>query len=135
MVILVTGSREWPTNDTGISLIRIALVDVMKRRYYPEKIPRSKIRVIHGAARGADTIAANICDSLAIWHSGDKYHVPKSEWNRLGKKAGVLRNQQMLDENPEIEIVLAFRIGLAKGTNDMIRRAKEAGKQVIIYDL
>ncbi len=73
MIILVTGSREWPDNELGKSLIRIALIDVMKRKYWPEKIKRSEILVVHGNARGADKLAASVCDDLRVRHTGELY--------------------------------------------------------------
>ena len=52
--------------------------------------------LIHGNARGADRMA----DAWA-WCRGvprEPYEVPQGEWDELGKKAGPLRNQRMLDE-------------------------------------
>lgn len=51
-----------------------------------------------------------------------------ADWKRLGRKAGPLRNQQMLDEFKP-ELVLAFPGG--RGTEDMMARAVRAGVPVV----
>lgn len=51
----------------------------------------------------------------------------KADWDKHGKAAGPIRNQQMLDEGKP-DLVLAFAGG--KGTDDMCRRARAAGVEV-----
>ena len=51
-----------------------------------------------------------------------------ANWAELGRKAGPIRNQQMLDEGRPT-LVVAFPGG--RGTADMIRRARSAGVEVI----
>src|SRR5690606_6713656 len=79
--------------------------------------------VIHGAARGADSLAKAWAEHVGI------KHVPfPADWDRFGKAAGFLRNQKMIDEaNPEL--VIAFPGGT--GTADMIARARKHNIQVI----
>jgi len=50
------------------------------------------------------------------------------EWKRYGPKAGPIRNKQMLDEGRP-DLVVAFPGG--NGTNDMVKKAKAAGIEVI----
>ena len=78
--------------------------------------------LIHGNARGADRIA----DAWACRRGvpREPYGVPQGEWDELGKKAGPLRNQRMLDEGKP-DMVVAFPGG--GGTKDMVRRAAKAG--------
>ncbi len=92
--------------------------------------------VIHGGARGADSLAGD-------WANANKIKVWKfpADWNDLthpdavlkqhqdgswyNANAGPIRNQQMLDEGrPDHVIAFPGR----KGTADMIRRAGEAHK-------
>lgn len=60
-----------------------------------------------------------------------------TDWNRYGKAAGPIRNQQMLDEGKP-DIVVAFSDTLVKpngkptGTGDMVIRAKKADLPVIL---
>lgn len=78
--------------------------------------------IIHGGANGADTMAG-------CW--GEKYNIPvtvfKADWSRHGRRAGPLRNEQMLAEGKP-DYVVAFPGG--RGTAHMVRIAKEAGLKV-----
>ena len=80
--------------------------------------------IIHGAARGADSMAGK-------WARDRK--IPElvfpADWNLYGKQAGPIRNQQMLDQG-QPDIVVAFPGG--RGTAHMISIASKAG--VIVYE-
>lgn len=116
MIVIVCGSRDW----TDRALIREWLA----------KLPRGSV-VVHGAARGADTIAGEEAAAL-----GFEVRAYPADWSN-GRGAGPARNQRMLDaEAPEA--VLAFTWALRKvgnrptGTGDMCIRAVEAGVRVTI---
>lgn len=79
--------------------------------------------LIHGAARGADMLSDKVARSYS-W-TIDRF---PADWKRLGKRAGFVRNQRMLDEGKP-DLVIAFPGG--KGTADMVRRAKAAGVKVV----
>jgi hypothetical protein len=81
--------------------------------------------VVHGAARGADSIAAQIAENMGL-----QVVAYPADWDAHGKAAGPIRNQRMLDENLDITLVVAFP-GIGKGTFDMMRRAREKGIKVI----
>lgn len=130
MKVLVTGSRDWPNSDGGKGIIYCGLADAIKCHYYPDKPKREDILIIHGGARGADEIADEWARERFV---PTKVYIP--DWQGQGKKAGILRNQQMLDENPDIDLVIAFWKNKSKGTAHMINYAKKAGKKVIIYEL
>jgi len=49
-----------------------------------------------------------------------------ADWDKHGKAAGPIRNQEMLDQHPDF--VLAFPGG--NGTADMVARARRAGVPV-----
>lgn len=53
-----------------------------------------------------------------------------ADWDRYGKAAGPIRNQQMLDESEPTK-VFAFPGG--RGTADMVRRARAAGIPVFEF--
>jgi hypothetical protein len=68
---------------------------------------------------GADYFAKQWAGSRAV-----RVVTFKADWRQFGKKAGPIRNQQMLDEGKP-GLVVAFPGGW--GTADMLRRAKKAG--------
>ena len=84
--------------------------------------------VIQGEANGADTIARFLAEER-----GDlKVQSFPAEWSRYGKRAGPIRNQQMLDEGKP-DVVFAFYSNKkeSRGTADMVRRSKKAGVPVV----
>jgi hypothetical protein len=102
--LLIAGSRYW---DDPVP-IRQAL-----ERARPTVL-------IHGAARGADSIAARLAYAMGI----EVLAFP-ADWDRHGRGAGPLRNQRMLDDGrPEWAILFADYIATSYGTRDMLRRAE-----------
>lgn len=86
-----------------------------------DALPEGAI-VIHGGAPGADKLAAK-----AAWERGLDVREYPAEWLKLGRSAGPIRNQQMLEvESPDL--VIAFPGG--RGTDDMVGRALKAGVKV-----
>lgn len=84
---------------------------------------KSDIVLIAGGANGADTVA----EEWAVYQ-GIKTEIYPADWSKYGKRAGFIRNSQMLDEgNPDL--VIAFPGGA--GTNMMIELAREKGVKVI----
>ena len=79
--------------------------------------------LIEGGAHGADRLAS-------AWAFRNR--VPcaryKADWVTCGKRAGPIRNQQMLTEGKP-GVVVAFPGG--RGTADMVRRARLAGVHVV----
>lgn len=95
-----------------------------RRKVYETLDTQEKpFRIIHGAARGADSLAADY---------GRDCNIPVTaflaEWSRHGKSAGYVRNRRMLEEGPA-PLVIAFLGG--KGTAHMVKTEREAGVPVI----
>jgi len=81
-----------------------------------------KVVLAHGAATGADAIAKEIAEEM-----GFEVHAHIANWRTLGKKAGPLRNAEMLKiERPRV--VLAFPMSDSVGTYDCIRKARAMDK-------
>lgn len=82
--------------------------------------------VIEGGAQGYDLCAK-------LWAQAHDIPVEEyqADWNKHGRGAGPVRNQHMIDEGKP-DLVIAFPGG--RGTADMVRRAKEAGVEVIEVD-
>lgn len=85
-------------------------------------LPPNGTMIISGAATGADR--ASIDWAVVHWCPFKEYF---ADWKRWGRKAGILRNIEMLDQG-EPDKVLAFPGG--NGTAHMVRIAKEAGVPV-----
>jgi YspA, cpYpsA-related SLOG family len=113
MRVLVCGGRDF--DNVGLM---ISALD----RLHTEK---SFTVVIHGNARGADRMADAWARCRGV--PREPYELPRGEWDELGKKAGPLRNQRMLDEG-KLDLVVAFPGG--GGTKDMVRRAVKAGVSI-----
>jgi hypothetical protein len=82
--------------------------------------------IISGGARGADSLAKK-------YAMGSTYMYIEfpADWDKHGKTAGFIRNQQIVDE---CDMVLAFWDGVSRGTQDTIRRAKKGKKPTwIVY--
>ena len=84
---------------------------------------RRVIRVITGGALGADTLAERWAKAQAV-----ECVVFHADWDKYGRAAGPIRNQQMLDEGRPT-LLVAFPGG--GGTADMVHRARSAGIEVI----
>lgn len=74
--------------------------------------------IIHGAASGADTLAARAAADLGLIEEAHP-----AQWEKHGPAAGPIRNQAMVDAGADL--VIAF--GGGRGTADCLRRARKAG--------
>ncbi len=81
------------------------------------------ITIIAGGATGVDSVAADF--AVVNYCQLEKY---PADWNKYGKRAGYIRNKQMLDEGRP-DLVVAFPGG--KGTDMMVDMATKAGIKVI----
>jgi hypothetical protein len=106
--VLVCGSRDW----SHVEEMQVALIEIGEQY--------RSVTVIHGAARGADQMAGTIADALG-------YTVTEfpADWRGKGKRAGILRNLEMLDQKPDL--VLAFQRNGSRGTQHTIDEARQRG--------
>lgn len=81
--------------------------------------------IIHGGARGADSLAGKWADVR-----GKACRVVFADWEIHGRAAGPKRNQQMIDEHHP-DVTVAFPGGI--GTADMVRRSKAAN--IAVYEI
>ena len=84
--------------------------------------------VMHGDAYGVDRFVAEVVKAQG--YTVDAY---PADWAAHGKAAGFIRNQQMIEREPDV--VIAFPGPGSKGTWDCVRRAREAGIRLIIHRL
>ena len=110
--VLVCGSRDWRDEQ---------LIEAVLRELSPWEI-------IHGGSRGADSLAGAVAGRLGIL-----VKVFQAGWERHGRAAGPIRNEQMLQEgHPDLVVAFHDDPGLGRGTADMVRRARAAGIPVRI---
>lgn len=81
--------------------------------------------IIVGGSRGADALGERFAKEYNI-----PFKVCPANWEKHGKKAGFVRNKQMINLNPDI--VIAFWDGKSKGTRHTIGLAKEKKIMTII---
>jgi hypothetical protein len=112
MRVLVCGGRDF-TNAKLLDRILTAM-----HGFEPFSV------VILGAARGADDLALAWAD-----RQGVPVETYPANWQALGKAAGPIRNQAMIDHGKP-ELVIAFPTG-GPGTEDMIRKAIASGLIVL----
>lgn len=139
MRVLACGSRDW--SDGG-------MVNAVLTGLYQEatvghlSADLVTFTLIEGGARGADSCAAWWADNSPM-HSHNEHpdhprfeHLTfRADWERYGKRAGYLRNQQMLDEGKP-DLVLAFRSpGESPGTDMMVDLAHKAGVPAYVIRL
>jgi hypothetical protein len=113
MRILITGSRNW----SDVDKIREAIMDALPGIPYGDP---ARHTVVHGGARGADYIAAEIAHQLGL-----TVEEHPADWEDHGKAAGPIRNQKMV--NLGADICLAFPLGYSRGSWDCMFRAAMAG--------
>jgi YspA, cpYpsA-related SLOG family len=116
--VLVCGDRNWDNED------RIREVLEAYKEAYP-----GKMLIVDGAAKGADSLGHKVAKELGL----ETERFPAA-WSQLGRRAGPIRNQEMLDSG--LNFVLAFHEDLesSKGTKDMVTRARKRGVPVYHFD-
>ncbi len=103
--ILICGSRTWTDVDP---------IEKVLNQYSQNTI------VLTGGCSGADSIACRLAQEKNMITK-----VYPALWNKYGKSAGPIRNQQMLDEGkPDIVYAFTYDLENSRGTRDMVLRAR-----------
>jgi hypothetical protein len=116
--LLISGWREMSDYD----LLRDTL-DRVLAPHLPDVV------VIHGSARGADSLADRYADERGL------LKLPfRAEWHKYGRSAGHRRNTRMLVEGRP-DYLVAFQHPTGKGTQDMIEQARDGGIPMTVVEL
>jgi len=107
-VVLVTGSRDW----SDVTTIRNEFNLIMQ-----ENLPITEWTLVHGGARGADLLAAQIAKELGWNIIG--MPVTTHDWYKHGKKAGIMRNCDMIKTHKPHHAV-ALHLNESPGTKHCI---------------
>jgi hypothetical protein len=115
--VLVCGDRHWRNREKIYRYL-----DKLREK------TEAPLTIIEGCAQGADRMAGE----WAADHRLNCMQFP-AQWDRYGRAAGPIRNQQMLDEGKP-ELVVAFHPDLtqSKGTLDMVVRSRKANIRTVV---
>jgi|SRR5688572_4102066 hypothetical protein len=119
MKILICGSRHFNDYD----LLKKEVLNALPIGNYV------RATIISGHARGADTLGERFAEEMQ-W----ELDVYPADWETYGKRAGPIRNTQMLREGKP-DMVIAFRGPNSRGTQNMINQARKAGVEVVVVDV
>jgi YspA, cpYpsA-related SLOG family len=112
MEMLVCGSRGRGDESDILTLTELI-------RFFEPEV------VIEGCARGADRAAEIAAEAENV----RVRHCP-AQWERFGRRAGYLRNEEMLAYNPDI--CIALWDGESKGTKNMMDLCRAKGIEVLV---
>ena len=112
--VIVAGSRDFSDYDL-LSDILNSIVDAYIG---------SDLTIISGTARGADSLGEHFASEKGL-----KLMRFPAQWEKYGKRAGYLRNEEMLryaSADQAEALLVAFWDGESKGTKHMISLASKA---------
>lgn len=118
--VIIAGSRDFNDWET----FNLAMLEHFPFNF---KDGHSNIEIISGGCRGADAMGEKFGKSLGV-----KVTVFPADWDRYGKSAGPIRNEQMAKYAAEADkgMLIAFPIGNSRGTYNMIALAGQYGLDV-----
>lgn len=98
--------------------------DLSKVREFVMGLPGDTI-VVSGGAQGVDSVAERAARSRGL-----QVVIFAADWKQYGKKAGLRRNYDIVQE---AEWIYAFWDGISTGTAHTIKVAREQGKEVTVF--
>lgn len=110
--ILITGSRTWDDRET--------ILDALA-----EHTKFGDVLISGACPQGAD----RLCEDL--WYEGGAIERHPADWNKHGKRAGFIRNSEMV--NLGADICLAFIRDGSKGASMTANLAEKAGIRTIRF--
>lgn len=99
MRILITGSRDWPNDNSVGEKIAAVIALAMATPY----IDTSHVTIVHGACpTGADDLANEYVLEMIARGRPISAETHPANWERDGRSAGFKRNQEMVDLGADI---------------------------------
>jgi hypothetical protein len=120
MRVLVSGSR-YLTDEFPVRR-ELATIDQYAKALGLE------LTLLHGDARGADSIAAKIATEF-----GWAIEAFPADWEGMGRRAGYVRNSAMFYSG--VDMLIAFPKGESKGTRHAIALAEKTGVRMKVIEL
>lgn len=118
MKVIVAGGRDLQVTDSAVE----GVIHLLRRIKATE--------VISGGARGGDQIGEVAARRLDL-----SVRTFPAQWERHGRSAGFIRNQEMADYAAEKPSGACILLPGGKGTDDMERRARERGLLIFKVEL
>ena len=122
MKIIIAGSRYYDNYDEATAFID----DCINRLLSAQSSMRMDEHVfLSGGCSGADMIGERYAHEMG-------YEIKRypAEWNKYGKKAGPVRNKQMI---MDCDAVICFWDGKSRGTLSLIKLAEKYEKDLFIH--
>lgn len=116
MNIIIAGCRDFYNYDFFKSNVEAIFSGIQE-----------EITIIEGGAKGADYLAKQYAIENKI-----KYKEYPADWEKYGKKAGILRNLEMSKVG---NMLIAFWDNVSTGTKNMIKVAKDNGLITHVIDI
>ena len=113
----MTGGRDWECGP-----LARAIIGRLTRKC------GSKIIIVHRNGNGVDQAFAIECGEGNI-----AVEAHPAKWE-LGKRAGLLRNAEMVATKPDFVIAIHRDLAKSKGTKDCVRQALSGGLDVFLFD-
>lgn len=114
--IIVAGSRSFNNYSEAESILNHII----------QNYNSNDVVIVSGGARGADKLG-----ELFAMKKGLKLKVFPANWNKHGKAAGPIRNQEMAEFGTHC---IVFWDGKSRGSLDMMKRAKKESLKLLVYN-
>lgn len=115
--LLITGSRTWDNIDYIRSIFTTLGEEIC-----------DSITLVSGACpTGADRLGEIVATEL-----GWGVELYPADWNTYGKRAGFVRNSQMVDTNPDL--MVAFIHNKSKGASMTVNLGKKKGLPIKVHN-
>lgn len=113
MKTIIAGSRSIRLFQTVFDAVMLSNFDITE--------------VVSGTAQGVDRLGEKVAETLNI-----PIKQFPADWNKYGKRAGILRNIEMANY---ADALIAVWDGKSKGTKQMIDYAKAKNLKVFVYEI
>lgn len=121
MRVIIAGGRDFQ----NYNLLEDSVFDIIDQNL---DLIHSPVEIVCGKAKGADTLG----ELLALTYNLKLAYFP-ADWDKLGKRAGYIRNKEMaLYAKEDYGTLIAFWDGKSKGTKHMIDLATKEGLKIYI---
>ena len=111
--VAIVGSRDYPN-------ARIAAGAVLSRWAARTYDPQHQVTIVSGGARGVDSVAIEIAKAR-----GFPVQVLPADWQRWGKRAGYMRNEELVSVVDEVIVLWDGESKGSKHTIDLTLRLRK----------